>query len=109
MASLHDAAVVLDRRIENGASVGRVAAAAGWTPLAPDASLRTGILMLRSGGDRLSRVDPDVVREAVRQQGVSLTTYPGGLARLSMPPTTLTERHLDRVHTALQTVRRQFG
>jgi hypothetical protein len=91
-----------DRQLANAVAVAETAVEAGWTPFGLHDSLRTGILMLRAG-DRLAGANADVVRDRIRRQGVSLTTYPGGLARLSMPTTPLSATDLDRVRRALRT------
>ena len=97
-----------DRQLANAVAVAATALDAGWTPSGLHDSLRTGILMLRADGDRLAGVDADVVRDRIRRQGVSLTTYPGGLARLSMPTTPLSASDCDRIRHALSTALEQL-
>jgi selenocysteine lyase/cysteine desulfurase len=96
------------RQLANATAIEETVRDSGWVPLAPNRALRTGILMLQAQGDGLRLAEPDVVREAIRDQGVSVSTYPGGRVRLSMPLDLLTEADLERVRHALRTAREQL-
>jgi len=76
----------LPRRLENLTAAAEVVAGTGWRAILPDASLRSGILLLESERDGLREASADSLRYAFHDRGVSLTAYEGGRVRVSMPP-----------------------
>jgi hypothetical protein len=57
----------------------------GWAPLVSHASLRTGILLLRSEDPETRALDADWLRGHFRESGVAATVYQHGVIRLSAP------------------------
>lgn len=57
----------------------------GWKPLLAAREFRSGILLVRAERPKIQAADSDSLRAALREAGIAATTYPGGLARLSMP------------------------
>jgi hypothetical protein len=58
----------------------------GWRPLAPHATLRSGIGLYEAERTAIRSTDPERIRGAFLDRGVALTAYPGGLIRASVPP-----------------------
>ena len=96
-------------RLENLDAVGELAECNDWQPVSYAPSLRSGILMLRSENANIARQHPDTLREAFRDRGISLSTYPDGLLRLSMPTTPWTNEELSHLSDGLRTVNKLFG
>ena len=78
----------------------------GWKSLRPDGPLRTGILLARSPDGEPSSVPP--LSRRFRELGVVLTSYPGGIVRMSMPEQ-LGHRDIDCLRKALRRVTRGGG
>ena len=76
----------------------------GWTWLRPDDGLRSSVVLLHSQRADVRSADPDSVRAAFRQVGVSLSNYEAGLVRLSMPDIPLSSGALGRVRHAMASV-----
>src|SRR5262249_30741073 len=71
-------------RLVHGDAVVDAARSSGWEPLLPAPRLRSGILLLE-GRDRDVRAAPaEELRAGFQRHGVAVTTYPGGLARISL-------------------------
>jgi selenocysteine lyase/cysteine desulfurase len=100
---------ILDQRVTNRETASQLAQRTDWQPIAPDPSLRTGILMLRPENPAIARQHPDTLREAFRDRGISLSTYPEGLLRLSMPATPFTGNELMQLSDGLRSVNKLFG
>lgn len=95
---------VLRQRRANLVETAELAAASGWMPVQPAETFRTGILLLQAERDK-TRVEPaDELREAFADNGVALTAYDGGFARLSMPATRWRPQDIDLLGTALRSV-----
>jgi selenocysteine lyase/cysteine desulfurase len=99
----------LDERLGNRETASQLAQRTDWQPISPDPSLRTGILMLRPENPAIARQQPDTLREAFRDRGISLSTYPEGLLRLSMPATPFTGNELMQLSDGLRSVNKLFG
>jgi hypothetical protein len=97
------------QRITNGQTASELAMQTDWQTISPVAELRTGILMLRSDNPGLARQHPDTLREAFRDRGISLSTYPDGLLRLSMPAKPFTSDELSQLSDGLRSVNKLFG
>ena len=88
-------------QVENGNRLAARASDTGWRPVQPHKDLRSGILLLQATRDPTRRAPPDSLRTAFRLAGVSLTAYPKGLVRTSLPQRTMTGDQLDHVRSAL--------
>jgi hypothetical protein len=92
----------LRSRLVNGDAVAEAARSSGWEPLLPDSRFRSGILLLQ-GRDRDQRAAPaEELRAGFQRHGVAVTTYPGGLARVSLLSRPWEGRDLDRLRRALR-------
>lgn len=91
-------------RLQNAECVAERAAAAGWIPLQPHPTLRSGILLLQAERERTRRRSPEMLREAFYEHGTALTTYEDGVIRLSMPASPLRSDELELIIAALQDV-----
>ena len=90
-------------RLENAELLAEAARPSGWEPVIPDAPLRSGILLLQ-GRDPLVQAAPaEELRAAFQQHGVAVTTYPAGIARISLPHRPWKGTELDRLRSVLQT------
>ncbi len=97
-----DAKNCLKGRLSNAESVAGVAASSNWTPLVPDESLRSGIVMLEGMASKSRNSSPDELRRGFQQHGVVLSAYEGGLLRLSMPTSQFEPRQLKQLSDALR-------
>ena len=89
-------------RVGNLTACEQVARSAGWRPLLPEPSLRSGILLLEPDRTRPPSSSADATRDRLREAGVVATTYDGGRVRLSMPSAPLTPPSLALLHGALR-------
>ena len=92
----------LGRHLDDAGRLAESARGTGWRPLAPHPSLRSGIVLCNAQASEIRSAEPERVRAAFLARGVALTTYAGGVIRLSMPPESWGDRDLDRVRAALQ-------
>jgi len=91
---------------ENARALAFVASEAGWQVESPSAELRSGVFLLREGR-RVPRVEsPDRVRRQFQEAGVSVTTYDGGIVRVSAPQDSLHDEDRARFFHCLQHVSR---
>jgi Aminotransferase class-V len=90
------------KRFTNVDEAVRVAQGTGWAPLLPAHTFRSGILLLQAERAATQQIPPDVLRSSFRCRNVALTTYEGGLLRLSMPEQSWRTCDLDTLHCALQ-------
>ena len=65
----------LMEQLKNGDRVTEAAQEAGWRPWSPDASLRSGIVVLEAGDSRPECREPELLRKAFHEHGVALTAY----------------------------------
>ncbi len=99
----------LSLRLDNWESASRAALRSDWKPIATALSLRSGILMLRPDSAAVGHHRPEVIREAFREQGVAISTYPEGLIRLSMPSARWINNEAVKLSDTLLAVNRRFG
>jgi hypothetical protein len=85
LAASDGAEKALAKRLCNADLAATAAEAAGWRPLVVGPPLRTGILLLRPEREEARCRPPEVTRVGFYERGVTLTTYEGGLVRLSLP------------------------
>lgn len=101
-ANRDDADKCLEVRLSNAESVSGVAASLNWTPLVPDPSLRSGIVMLERTAAKSKESSSDTLRRGFQQFGVMLSAYEGGAVRLSMPASPFEPRQLEQLSDALR-------
>lgn len=75
-----------------------------WTPLLPDAGLRSGVVLLQSRRYAVRQAATEAIRDAFQVAGVSLSSYEVGLIRLSMPDEPITDQALEQICDALLSV-----
>lgn len=90
----------LGSRLRNLAVAGEILRATGWSPLLPDPALRSGILLLRAEREAVRGQPAEGLRSAFHAAGVTLTAYPAGHVRLSMPDRPWREDELERLVAA---------
>jgi hypothetical protein len=89
-------------RLKNLSDVMETGLFAGWTPVLPHSTLRTGILLLQAENDRTRDASAEEIRSRFCDQGIALTAYPGGLVRLSMPDRPWTAGEIDVLRSAFR-------
>ncbi len=75
-----------------------------WVPLIPADDFRTGILMLQSNRVLVRRSDPGASRFGFHENGIAVSTYSDGFARLSAPVLPLTREQRSVIRDALRRV-----
>ena len=90
----------LERRA-NAEVAAEVARVNGWDPLFPDTSFRSGILLLQAHAADTQAAPAADVRSLFQRQGVAVTTYAAGLARVSLLDRPWKGREMDRFRSAL--------
>jgi selenocysteine lyase/cysteine desulfurase len=91
-------------RRQNADLVAEAAAGCGWSPLRPDESMRSGILLLRSRDMADPGLSAELVRRRFHELGLILTCYSGGIVRMSMPGQPLCPRDVDRIRRVLRRI-----
>lgn len=99
--SPHGRSEEFDRQIASTDRVADIAASAGWQPVRPTVSLRSGILLLRAKRSETRSTPPDTLRCAFRRRGLAVSAYVGGLVRTSFLADTLSPPGLSQVRSAL--------
>ena len=75
-----------------------------WHSVESHRSLRSMMLLVRTRRDSLRRVSSQTLRAMFGRAGISVTAYPGGHLRLSMPVTGMRRDEFDRLESALRRV-----
>ncbi|MCI0457461.1 MAG: aminotransferase class V-fold PLP-dependent enzyme [Gemmataceae bacterium] len=96
-----EAALSFRQRLANARRVVEVSRGTAWRALLPDASFRSGILLLQSERADVCQAPPEAMRAAFHNQGLALTAYHEGLIRLSMPALPWHDDELQRIQNAL--------
>lgn len=96
-------------RLSNWETASKCASQSGWQPISPTPGLRSGILLLCPQNPTVCRQRPEVIREAFRDRGVSLSAYPEGVIRLSMPSTLWTPHEQTLLMNVLHSVQSSLG
>ncbi len=91
-------------RIKNRSVLTQAVRDAGWQPLVTHADHQSGILLIQSSLDLARGADPDTLRGCFRRHGVTLTAYPGGLLRASLPDLEWTDERLGTAIAAFHRV-----
>jgi hypothetical protein len=89
-------------RLANADALAEAAGPSGWKPLIPDTPFRSGILLLQGRDPCVQAAPAEQLRASFQQHGVAVTTYPAGIARVSLPPRPWTGKELDRMRSVLQ-------
>ena len=79
---------------DNVNRIGDAIAETSWIPVETDASLQSGIVLLRSRKASVRAAECDHVRASLREHGVTVSTYPEGLIRISSPTTAMSDESL---------------
>lgn len=89
---------------ENAEAVAEIVRATGCSPLQPAPAFRSGILLSRLKHGRLRDKAPLEIRGWFRSRHLAVSTYAGGIVRLSMPTRPLTNTERSLIATALSEV-----
>ncbi|HLN33193.1 MAG TPA: aminotransferase class V-fold PLP-dependent enzyme [Gemmataceae bacterium] len=81
-----------------------VARVSGWYPLRPEASFRSGILLLEAEKAATKLASAEALRSGFYEKGIALTAYDNGIIRLSVPEHGWKPGDLDRLGGALQSI-----
>ncbi|MEO1996254.1 MAG: aminotransferase class V-fold PLP-dependent enzyme [Planctomycetaceae bacterium] len=73
-----------------------------WQSIETHNSLRSLMLLVRTRRDSLRRLSSQTMRAMFGRAGISVTAYPGGHLRLSMPVTGMRRDEFDRLESALR-------
>ena len=73
------------RRLANAETVRRIAKMTNWIPFAPSEEFRSAAVLVKPASTPARAWTPAELRECFHRRGVALTSYQGGLLRLSMP------------------------
>jgi len=92
------------RQLDNTDRVAALTDATAWQPLRPDASLRSGILLLQAKSEEARTAPPDVLRERFRRKGIAVSIYEGGIVRQSLLSPPLHTRQLVQLRSAFDAV-----
>ncbi|HYT87565.1 MAG TPA: aminotransferase class V-fold PLP-dependent enzyme [Gemmataceae bacterium] len=92
----------LQSRLANADAVAEAARPSGWEPLLPDTPFRSGILLLQGRAPGVRAAPAEEVRAGFQRHGVAVTTYPEGVARVSLPPRPWEGRELDQLRSTLR-------
>lgn len=94
----------ISRRLHNVEAIVQATSGTAWKPVEPDASLRSGIVLLRSSSCSIQSLDSDALRSRFRDHGVALSTYDHGLARISAPGTLFCQNETDSLCNAFSCI-----
>lgn len=72
----------------------------GWQPIRTGQEFRTGILLLQQSAAH--EMTPEHLRHTLQDSGITATTYPSNVVRLSLPPRQLMRAELDTIHRSLR-------
>ena len=92
-------------RLENRRALVEVVRHAGWEPVTPHPDHQSGILLIRAAFGMSRHTTPDSLQRSFRRRGVSLTAYPFGIVRASLPGTRCTADWSEAAHAAFRHVR----
>jgi selenocysteine lyase/cysteine desulfurase len=94
----------LQVRTRNAFQAAALAESCGWHSILPAEPFRTGILLLQAEREVTRSRSPQELRGAFAAHGVALTSYAGGVIRLSAPAAEWEPREIDQLRFALQSV-----
>jgi len=102
---------LLRRRRLNADNVCELTAGTSWAPFVTRDSFRSAILLLRARSHLLRTISPADTRAFFASRGLALTTYAGGLIRLSMPEQPVCSSQLGYLGSILRctTTIREYG
>lgn len=93
---------VMSPRQANMVAASSLATGSGWQPLLPADPFRTGIMLVQA--EKVRQHSADELRERFACQGVAITAYDQGIARLSMPAEPWHQSQLTRLDSGLRSV-----
>ncbi len=91
-------------RLHSVNSIVQATAGTAWKPVEPDASLRSGIVLLRSLSATIQSLDSDALRSRFRDHGIALSTYDHGLIRISAPGDQFCQNETDSLCNAFRCI-----
>ncbi len=100
--AVEDASACPAVKLIDPSNLAALAEDAGWSPLLPSRTLRSSILLLEATDPNVRASSPERVREHFGRHGVALTSYSGGIVRLSLLSGGLREGHEETLQTSLK-------
>ena len=90
----------ISRQLINMHPIERSAAGTTWSILEIDASVRSGIFLMRSSDPVIQNMGCDQLRTQFCRWGAAISAYPHGLIRISAPTETVCEHSIDTLAAA---------
>ena len=98
----HGIGACFTRRLANAKVLVELAERSGWSALRPQATFRTGVVVLQSPNALSRMMAPDELRRLFMRCGIAVTAYPHGQVRLSMPARQWKPAELDLLRSAFR-------
>lgn len=95
---------VFQERRANAEAVVDLSQETDWRLVSPSPELQSAVVMLEATDSTACELPAKTLRTAFEQQGLSLSAYPSGRIRLSMPETPLSESQLHQIQAAFHAV-----
>lgn len=95
---------VFQERRANAEAVVELSRETDWRLISPSPELQSAVVMLEATDSTARELPAKTLRTAFEQQGLSLSAYPGGRIRLSMPEKPLSESQLQQIRAAFHAV-----
>lgn len=95
---------VFQQRRANADRIVEVSQETDWCVASPSPEFQSAVVMLEATASAVRELPAKTLRTAFEQQGLSLSAYPGGRIRLSMPEVPLADCHLNQIRKALHAV-----
>lgn len=95
---------LFQERRANAEAVVELSRETDWRLISPSQELQSAVVMLEATDSTACELPAKTLRTAFEQQGLSLSAYPSGRIRLSMPEKLLSESQLNQIRAALHAV-----
>ncbi len=95
---------VFQERRSNAEAVVDLSRETDWCVASPSPEFQSAVVMLEATDSAIRELPAKTLRTAFEKQGLSLSAYPGGRIRLSMPEVPLADCHLNQIRKALHAV-----
>ncbi len=95
---------VFQERRANAEAIIELSHETDWRLVSPSPEFQSAVVMLEATDSTACELPAKTLRTAFEQTGLSLSAYPGGRIRLSMPEKPLSESQLHQIQTAFRAV-----
>ena len=89
-------------RLSSGRALADLAAWCGWQPIEPAIPFRSAIRLLRPGSAGLRAAPPEPLRAMFQRRGIAVTTYAGGVVRMSAGWTPWVHEQIEQLSNAFR-------